>query len=205
MFPPLNIPFEYWIEHVTFGLLYVMFTFLTETFYMGVPSFATDCPCGVWCHVLATCPLYVGPLFGNLVWNDSKFVSLTSRKPFLFFSHLNVSQHDDTLFSLTLFSWLERCFIFQYFSSSLILHRRSLDTFFSVYFILNACMQMVWLCFVLFSLYNIFLRIRKPESQTAMKGSRVLSLSRYCRLTMGLRWLIFTLLSGNLFTNMGWF
>ena len=33
----------------------------------GVPGFATDCPCSVWCRGLTTCPLYVGPLFGNLV------------------------------------------------------------------------------------------------------------------------------------------
>ena len=36
-------------------------------FYRGVPGFATDCPCGVWCRGLTTCLLYVGPLFGNLV------------------------------------------------------------------------------------------------------------------------------------------
>ena len=30
MFLPLDILFEYWIEHVSFGLLYVMFTFLLE-------------------------------------------------------------------------------------------------------------------------------------------------------------------------------
>ena len=47
--------------------LYVMFTFLTRIFYRGVPGFATDCPWGVWCRGLTTCPLYVGPLFGNLV------------------------------------------------------------------------------------------------------------------------------------------
>ena len=46
---------------------FVMFTFPTRIFYRGVPGFATDCPCGVWCHGLTTCPLYVGPLFGNLV------------------------------------------------------------------------------------------------------------------------------------------
>ena len=28
MFPPLNILLEYWIVHVTFRLLYVVFTFL---------------------------------------------------------------------------------------------------------------------------------------------------------------------------------
>ena len=47
-------------------LLYVMFTFPTRIFYRGVPGFATDCPYGVWCRGLTTCPLYVGPLFGNL-------------------------------------------------------------------------------------------------------------------------------------------
>ena len=70
MFPPLDILFEYWIEHVTFGLLCVMFTFPTRIFYRGVPGFATDCPCGVWCSGLTTCLLYVGPLFGksSLKW-----------------------------------------------------------------------------------------------------------------------------------------
>ena len=55
-------------------------TFPTKMFYGGVPDFATDCPCGVWCRVLTTCLLYVGPRFENLVWNDSGFVSLTKRK-----------------------------------------------------------------------------------------------------------------------------
>ena len=67
MFPPLDILLEYWIEHVSFGLLYVMFTFPTRIFYRGVPGFASDCPCGVWCRGLTTYFLYVGPLFGNLV------------------------------------------------------------------------------------------------------------------------------------------
>ena len=44
-----------------------LFTFPTRIFYRGVPGFATDCPCGVWCRGLTTCPLYVGPLFGQLV------------------------------------------------------------------------------------------------------------------------------------------
>ena len=77
MFLYLDILFEYWIEHVTFGPLYVMFGFSTRIFYMGVPGFATDCPCGDWCRGLITCLLYVGPFFGNLVWNDSGFVILT--------------------------------------------------------------------------------------------------------------------------------
>ena len=32
MFPPLDIPLEYWIEHVTFALRYVMFGFSTGEF-----------------------------------------------------------------------------------------------------------------------------------------------------------------------------
>ena len=41
----ISIPkHKYWIDHVTFGLLYVMFRFSTRIFYMGIPGFATDCP-----------------------------------------------------------------------------------------------------------------------------------------------------------------
>ena len=74
MFPPLDILPVYWIVHVTFGLLYVMFTFLAMIFCMGVPGFVTDYSCGVWCRGLTPCLLYVGPLFGNLFENDSRFV-----------------------------------------------------------------------------------------------------------------------------------
>ena len=38
----LDILLEYWIEHVTFRLLYVMFTFPTKLFYRGVAGFETD-------------------------------------------------------------------------------------------------------------------------------------------------------------------
>ena len=55
MFLPMNLLFEYWIKHVTLGLL---------------------CPYGVWCRVLTTCLLYVDPLYGNLIWNDYGFVGL---------------------------------------------------------------------------------------------------------------------------------
>ena len=77
MFPPLDIRHEYWIDHATFSLLYFMLTFPTRIFFRGVPGFGSDCPWGVWCGELISCFLYVGPLFGNLVWNDSRFVSLT--------------------------------------------------------------------------------------------------------------------------------
>ena len=33
MFSPLDISFEYWIQQVTFGLLYVMFRLSTTIFY----------------------------------------------------------------------------------------------------------------------------------------------------------------------------
>ena len=40
----------------------------------GVPGFATDYPCGVWCSGLTIYLLYVSPLFGNLVESDSRFL-----------------------------------------------------------------------------------------------------------------------------------
>ena len=61
MFLPQNILFDYWIEHVTFGLPYIMFKFSTRIFYMWVPGFEIDFPCGIWCHVLTIYLLYVGP------------------------------------------------------------------------------------------------------------------------------------------------
>ena len=77
MFLSLDIFFEYWIEHVTFGLLYVTFRLSTRVFYRGVPGFATYCASGGWCRGLTTCLLHVDPLSGNLVCYDSGFVSLT--------------------------------------------------------------------------------------------------------------------------------
>ena len=77
MFLPLDIPSEYRPEHVTFGLLCVIFKFPSRIFCRRVPGFATDCPCGVWCRGLTTCLLYVGPPLEFLVWNDSGYVNLT--------------------------------------------------------------------------------------------------------------------------------
>ena len=68
MFLPVDIPSEYWIEHVTFGHLYVMFRFSTRKYYRGVSVFANDYPCVIWCRGLNTCLLYIGLLFGNIVW-----------------------------------------------------------------------------------------------------------------------------------------
>ena len=77
IFPPLDTPFEYWIEHVNVGLLCFMFKFFTRIFYRRVPGFANDCLCGVWCSGLTTCFLYDDPLFGKQVCNGYGFVRLT--------------------------------------------------------------------------------------------------------------------------------
>ena len=55
----------YRIQHGTIGPLYVTSIYPTTIFYRRVSSFATDCPCGVWCRGLITCFPHVGPLFGN--------------------------------------------------------------------------------------------------------------------------------------------
>ena len=60
MFLPLDLVFEYWIEHVTFELLDVCLDFLL--WYSSGD---------VWDLELTTYHLYVGPLLGNRVWNDS--------------------------------------------------------------------------------------------------------------------------------------
>ena len=78
MFLSLDLLPEYRIQH-TIGLLYVTSIYWTIIFYRGVSGFATDCPCGVWCRGLTTCLLYVGPLFGYLLLNNSWAVGLTWR------------------------------------------------------------------------------------------------------------------------------
>ena len=76
MFLSLDLLPEYRIQH-TIGLLYATSIYSTRIFYRGVSGFATDCPCGVWCRGLTTCLLYVGPLFGYLLLNNSWAVGLT--------------------------------------------------------------------------------------------------------------------------------
>ena len=76
MFLSLDLLPEYRIQH-TIGFLYATSIYSTRIFYRGVSGFATDCPCGVWCRGLTTCLLYVGPLFGYLLLNNSWAVGLT--------------------------------------------------------------------------------------------------------------------------------
>ena len=76
MFPLLDILLEYWIEHVTIGFLYVIFTFPTGIFYRGVPGFATGCPCDVGCRGITTCLLCWSIFWKSSLkwWSVCKFV-----------------------------------------------------------------------------------------------------------------------------------
>ena len=65
---------------VSVGLLYIKFVLSITIFYRRVPGIVTDCPCDVWCRGLTTCLLFVGPLFENLVLNNSWSVCVTKRK-----------------------------------------------------------------------------------------------------------------------------
>ena len=70
MFLPLDLLWEYRIQHGTNGPLYVICSYSTWILCRGVSGFATDCPCGVWCRGLTTCLLHVGPPFGNRILNN---------------------------------------------------------------------------------------------------------------------------------------
>ena len=74
---PLDLLSEYQIQHSAIGPLYVTSSYSTWIFCRGISGLATDCPCGVWCRGLTTCLLYVGPLFGNRLLNNSWAVGLT--------------------------------------------------------------------------------------------------------------------------------
>ena len=84
---------------VTFGPLYIMSIFSTRILYSGVPGFETDCSDGVCCRIWTICLLYMGPLFRNLVCNDSRFYKFDIRENkfyivlILFYIYLNASQY----------------------------------------------------------------------------------------------------------------
>ena len=52
-----------WVCYHRTPLCHILFP--TRIFHRGVPGVVTDCLCGVWWRGLTTCPLYVGPHFGN--------------------------------------------------------------------------------------------------------------------------------------------
>ena len=80
MFPVLDIFLEYWIEHVTFGLLYVMFTFPTRIFYRGVPGMqlvvivvfgAVDQPLAACMLIVYFLEIYI-KMVGLQVWHEGR-------------------------------------------------------------------------------------------------------------------------------------
>ena len=77
MFLPLDIPSEYRPEHVTFGLLCVIFKFPSRIFCRRVPGFATDWPLRCLVPWINHLPPVCWSTFGILVWNDSGYVNLT--------------------------------------------------------------------------------------------------------------------------------
>ena len=74
----INICFNYKTsDEIITWPLYVTSSYSIWIFSRGVSGFATDCPCDVWCQVLTTCLLRVGPPFGNRFLNTSGAVGLT--------------------------------------------------------------------------------------------------------------------------------
>ena len=114
-----------------------LFTFSTKIYYRGVSGFATDCPCGVWCHGLTTSLLYVSPFLeilfrmiaGLYIWHYGKrfFVVFI-----VLYICVNAWQYDSTKISFTWFPCLKMCFflyrVLQYTNS----HRPSFNTFYQI-------------------------------------------------------------------------
>ena len=127
------------MQLLNFGIWYVM----SFTLLQGVPDFAADCPCSVWCRGLTSCILYVGPLFGNLVWKDISFVSLTWwRTTFSLFWYVYtyiVMPYNMIIlyFHLTYFHVWNSALLFTYYSGTVFLHRRSLGAFYFIVY--NGC------------------------------------------------------------------
>ena len=107
-------------------------------------SFATDCPCGVWCRGLTTCLLHVGPPFGNPFFKQ-QFVcrfdimdSISSIFCILTYAIIYVLLHH-IIFRRYL-CFLKILYIFKYTCTN-IFHRRSLYTFYNmawIFWILSA-------------------------------------------------------------------
>ena len=98
---------------------FVKCRFLTSSCFhqfVTVLGFATYCPCGVWCRGLNTFLLYVGPLFGNLVWNDSGFVNCHSGEQLFQCFRLC------STYSLVPHSILISIFIYLVFTSQIVLY-----------------------------------------------------------------------------------
>ena len=129
---PLDILFEYWIDHATFGFGFVnvMFGLSTRMFDMGVSGFATNCHRSVWCHRVTNCLLQICPLFGDLVWNNNRFVTFHCFQ--VCFTYIVMPHYMMILdFHLPYFHITNSALFFTEYSSTLFLQRCRLDTFYS--------------------------------------------------------------------------
>ena len=127
---------EYRIQHGAIGPLYVTSSYPTWIFWRGVSGFAIDCPCDVWCRGLTTCPLHVGPPFGNRFLNTSWAVSLTHWIVYLHFLYFDICNNiclESSYHFWLYLHFLNILYFFKY-SCTNIFHRRSLCTF---YFYMN--------------------------------------------------------------------
>ena len=77
MFLPLDLLAEYRFNMVSSDPCMSHLAIPTWIFCREVSGFATDCPCGVWCHGLTRCLLHVGPPFGNWLLNNGLAVGVT--------------------------------------------------------------------------------------------------------------------------------
>ena len=93
MFLSLDLLSEYRIQQGAIGPLYVTCSYSIWIFCRGVSGFATDCPCDVWCRVLTTCLLHVGPPFGNRFLNTSWAVRFTYWIVYLHFSYFDICNY----------------------------------------------------------------------------------------------------------------
>ena len=135
MFLSLDLLSEYRIPHGAIGPLYVTSSYSIWVFCRGVSSFATDCPCDVWCRGLTTCLLHVGPPFGNRFLNTSWAVGLTYWIVYLhFFVFWHMSSYIISFFGFIFTSFINILYFFKY-SCTNNFHGRSLCTFYWKYVI----------------------------------------------------------------------
>ena len=131
MFLLLDLLWEYRIQYGANGPLYVTSSYSTWIFCRGVSGFATDYPCGVWCHGLTTCLLHVGPPVGNRILNNSWAVGLTwwiMNRIFCVLTYA-IKYLFWYIRSFFGFTFLNILYFFKY-SCTNIFHRRSLYTFY---------------------------------------------------------------------------
>ena len=111
LFLSLELLSEYRIQHGAIGPLYATCSYSTWIFCREVSGFATDCRCDVWCRVLTTCLLHVGPPFGNRFLNTSWAVGLTY---WIVYLHACVFWHMQLYMSRYIISFLALFLLLEY-------------------------------------------------------------------------------------------